>query len=197
MKDREKISPFEVNSATNFGSFYNIYYKRFNRYAFYYVNDLQTAEDITHDAILYYWENKDKIPPETDMLGYILLTVKNKCLNYLKHLQIEVEYNKKAIELYEWEINARIMTLEDENYANIFTNEIIEIITQSLSKLPEQTRNIFIKNRLNYQSRKEIAAEMGVSLQKIDYHIKKANSRLHKDLKDYLAILLIFLQKIC
>jgi RNA polymerase sigma-70 factor (ECF subfamily) len=157
---------------------------------------VETAEDITHDAILYYWENKTKIDPETDVLGYILLTVKNKCLNHLKHLQVESEYNKRYLELYEWEIKARIMTLEDENYADIFMKDIMEIVARSLKKLPVQTREIFVKNRFEYKSRKEIASEMRVSLQKIDYHINKANEHLYKDLKDYLPLLLIFFQKI-
>jgi len=157
---------------------------------------MQTAEDITHDAILYYWENRDSLSPETDVLGYLLLTVRNKCLNYLKHLQVETDYNKTYIELYEWEIKARIMTLEDDNYADIFTKEIVELVTKSLAKLPEQTQLIFKKNRFEYQSRKDIAKEMGVSQQKIDYHINKANEHLYKDLKDYLPLLLIFFQKI-
>lgn len=185
--------PFEVNTPTNFGSFYNMYYKRFVRYAFYYLGDKQTAEDITHDAILYYWENKDKIPADIDILGYILMTVKSKCLNYLKHLNVRTEYNKNFIELHEWEIKTRIMTLEDSNYSEIFTKEIMEIITRSLSKLPEQTQYIFIQNRFKYKSRKEIAREMKASLQKIDYHINKANDHLYKELKDYLPVLFLFL----
>lgn len=86
---RDIINPFEINSEMNFGVFYNAYYQRFVRYAFYYVNDLQAAEDLTHDALLYYWENKHKLPADADVLGYILESVKNKCLNYLKHIQVE------------------------------------------------------------------------------------------------------------
>ena len=69
---RDIINPFEINSEMNFGVFYNAYYQRFVRYAFYYVNDLQAAEDLTHDALLYYWENKHKLPADADVLGYIL-----------------------------------------------------------------------------------------------------------------------------
>ena len=192
-KDSAIITPPDIDSPNNFGSFYSSYYKRFYRYAYYYVNDADVALDITHDAILYYWENKKRLPAETDVLGYMLLTVKNKCLNYLKHLQVEAEYNKKYQELYEWEIKARIMTLEDENYSDIFTKDIIEIIAKSLAKLPKQTQDIFRKNRFEYKSRKEIAVEMGVSQQKIDYHINKANEHLLKDLKDYLPLIFLFL----
>ena len=33
---RDIINPFEINSEMNFGVFYNAYYQRFVRYAFYY-----------------------------------------------------------------------------------------------------------------------------------------------------------------
>jgi len=192
-KESAIITPPDIDSKKDFGSFYSSYYKRFYRYAYYYVNDVDVALDITHDAILYYWDNKKRLPAETDVLGYMLLTVKNKCLNYLKHLKVEAEYSKKYKELYEWEINARIMTLEEENYSEIFTKEIMDIVKKSLTKLPKQTLDIFRKNRFEYKSRKEIAAEMGVSLQKIDYHINKANDHLYRDLKDYLPLVLLFL----
>lgn len=190
---KNTITFFEVSSDASFTSFYNTYYKRFVRYAFYYVSDRKTAEDITHDAILYYLENQKKISAEIDILGYLLTTIKNKCLNYLKHLQIEVEYNKNYIQLYEWEIKARIMTLENENYEKIFTKDIMDIITNSLTKLPAQTQKIFIEHRFNYKSRKDIATELGVSLQKIDFHINKANKHLYDDLKDYLPVFLLLL----
>ena len=177
----------------NFGLFYNTYYLRFVRYAFYYVNDVQAAEDLTHDALLYYWENRQKLPADTDVLGYILQSVKNKCLNYLKHIYVEIEYNKKQTELHDWEITMRIQTLEDESYGAIFSKDIMKIVMESLSELPEQTRQIFVLNRLDYKPRKEIAEMLGVSLQKVDYHINKANDHLRLKLKDYIPLVLLFL----
>ena len=190
---RDIINPLEINSEMNFGVFYNTYYQRFVRYAFYYVNDLPTAEDMTHDALLYYWENKQKLPADTDVLGYILQSVKNKCLNYLKHIQVEIEYSKNRTELHDWEIVTRIQTLEDESYSTIFSKDIMKLVMESLSELPEQTRNIFVLNRLENKSRKEIAGLLGVSQQKIDYHINKANSHLLYRLKDYVPLIFLFL----
>lgn len=190
------ITPLDINSEKKFEAFYTSYYKRFVRYALYYVNDLHTAEDMTHDALLYYWEHKEQLTEEIDVLGYILLSVKNKCLNYLKHLQVEYEYNRKQADLRDWEIDARIMTLEDETYGAIFSKDIIDIVTSSLSSLPVQTQEIFILNRFENKSRKEIATILGGSLQKIDYHINKANDHLISKLKDYIPFLLLFFEKI-
>lgn len=187
------INPLQINSETNFAMFYNTYYERFVRYALYYVNDKPTAEDMTHDALLYYWENRYKLPSDTDILGYILLSVKNKCLNYLKHLKVEIEYSKNCTDLHGWEIITRIQTLEDESYGVIFSKDITKIIMESLSELPEQTQNIFILNRLKNKSRKEISMMLGVSQQKIDYHVNKANDHLLKKLKDYIPFILLLL----
>jgi RNA polymerase sigma-70 factor (ECF subfamily) len=155
---------------------------------------MQAAEDITHDAILYCWENRSKLPPETDVLGYMLLTVRNKCLNHLKHLEVASEYGKQYAELHDWEVKSRIMTLEDEHYTDIFTSEIKRIVKQALSELPEQTRYIFEQHRFKFRPRKEIAIELGVSLQKIDYHVNKASQHLHNELKDYSPLFAVFFQ---
>lgn len=183
----------KIDSNIDFGIFYDSYFKRFVRYAYYYLNNWETAKDITHDSILYYWENKNKISSDSDILGYILLTVKNKCLNYLKHLQVESLYSEKQLKLHEWEVQARIMTLEDSSYSELFTQEITEILTESLAKLPKQTQDIFIENRFKNKSRKEIAVKLGVSIQKVDYHINKANKHLYKELKDYIPLFPILL----
>lgn len=176
-----------------FEEFYTTYYTRFIKYASYYVNNKETAEDIVQDVLSYYWENQDTLSKDTNVIAYIMLTVKNRCLNYLKHLAVEMEYNKNCTTMYEWEVISRIQTLEDENYALIFSKDIQKIMDKALKKLPDQTREIFILNRWENKSRKEIAFMLGVSQQKIDYHINKAISYLAEELKDYLPLTVLSL----
>lgn len=176
-------------TETDFIHYYSKYIERFVRYALFYVNDRQTAEDIAHDALLNFWENKENLPDDTNIFGYILLSIKNKCLNHLKHLQAKDEYIKKSLMLHDWEITARIQTLEDESYSAIFSEDIINISKKAMQELPKQMRNIFEMNLFGHKSRKEIAELLGVSLQKIDYHINKAIDHLQKKLKDYITFL--------
>ena len=188
-----KITLSDFCSEMNFGTFYATYYTRFIRYAYYYVNNSSTSEDIVHDALLYFWENKSSIPQETDVIGYILLTIKNKCLNYLKHLSIEQEYSEHCANLQEWEITIRIQTLENDSYDSIFLEDVQKILKQALAKLPDKTREIFVLHRLKNKPRKEIASILGVSLQKVDYHINKAINLLSYELKDYLPLMIFLL----
>ena len=99
--------------------------------------------------------------------------------------------------LQEWEIATRIQTLEDDSYDSIFLEDVQRILRQALAKLPDQTREIFVLNRLKNKSRKEIAGILGVSQQKVDYHINKAINLLSHELKDYLPLMILLLCDCC
>lgn len=193
MKSDTKITPREINNEIDFNAFYNKFYPRFVKYASWYLNDRAAAEDITQTTLMEYWINRRKIDASTDVLGYLLTIVKNKCLNYLKHLSIADEYQRKRITLYDWEISARIHTLENTSYNDIFSHEIMSIVQRTLEDLPDQTRKIFNLNRFEDKPRKEIAKDLGVSQQTVDYHINKALEYLMEKLKDYIPLLFIFI----
>lgn len=195
MRSESKITPREINSEIDFNAFYNKFYLRFVKYASWYLNDRAAAEDITQTTLMEYWINRRNIDDGMDVLGYLLTIVKNKCLNYLKHLRVADEYQRKRTTLYDWEINARIQTLENSSYNEIFSHEIISIVNKSLEGLPDQTRRIFNLSRFQDKSRKEIAKELGVSQQTVDYHINKALDYLLKKLKEYIPLLFIFIIK--
>ena len=184
---RDIINPFDINSEMNFGVFYNAYYQRFVRYAFYYVNDLPTAEDMTHDALLYYWENRQKLPADTDVLGYILQSVKNKCLNHLRSQGVRLRAAEDIHSHGARMLRTRISTLEACNPEELFSEEARRLVNETLDRLPEKTRAIFIRSRFDGKSYKEIAAEMGVTVKSVEFEVSKAMKILRVVLKDYLA----------
>ena len=189
---RDIINPLEINSEMNFGVFYNAYYQRFVRYAFYYVNDLPTAEDMTHDALLYYWENKQKLPADTDVLGYILQSVKNKCLNHLRSQGVRLRAAEDILSHGARMLRTRISTLEACNPEELFSEEARRLVNETLDRLPEKTRAIFIRSRFDGKSYKEIAAEMDVTVKSVEFEVSKAMKILRVALKDYLAFFIFW-----
>jgi RNA polymerase sigma-70 factor (ECF subfamily) len=67
------------------------------------------------------------------------------------------------------------------------------IVRKTLEDLPDQTQKIFKLSRFQDKSRKEIAKELGVSQQTVDYHINKALAYLLEKLKEYIPLLFIFI----
>jgi RNA polymerase sigma-70 factor (ECF subfamily) len=157
----------------------------FIRFANSYVRNIVIAEDFVTDAWLYFWENRYKLPEDTNIPAYVLTIVKNKCLSYLRHLQIQEQVISQIHSDIQWEMQTRIARLEDCEPYQIFTSEIEELMTKALSRLSEQTQIVFRLSRIQQLSGKEIAEKLGISTKTVEFHISKATKALRKELKDY------------
>ncbi|MCF0255146.1 RNA polymerase sigma-70 factor [Bacteroides heparinolyticus] len=179
----------------SFNQLYEEFQKRFVRFANTYLRDLTAAEDITIEAIMVYWENRHSLSKDSNVPAYILTIIKNKCLNYLRHQQIQDEYSDKIKDYYEWELNTRIATLQACEPYELFISEIQKLVEQTLAEMPERTRTIFMLNRYENKSYKEIALLMNITPKGVDFHISKALKMLQTNLKDYFPFFLYFFMK--
>lgn len=173
----------------DFNKLFMDYKERFIRFATSYVRDPSLAEDIAIDSFMYYWENRNSIDTHSNPPAYILTTIKHKCLNHLQSVQVRQEVSEKLRQHAEWELQTRISSLEACEPYQLFSAEIKEIVRKSLSKLPEQTRNIFLLSRSKNLPHKEIAEIIGLSTKSIEFHINKTLKVLREDLKDYFPII--------
>lgn len=182
-------SPIEPVIA--FNQLYEQYNRRFIRFAQSYVTADEVAEDIVNDSFLYYWENKHAISDQ-NLSAYLLTIVKHKCLNYLKHLSLEEQAKASFESLEKWELQLKISTLEACNPEKLLSDEIQLLVRKALCSMPRQTRDILIRSRYQFQSNKEIAAELHLSVKSVEYHITKALKILRVALKDYFPIWLLY-----
>ncbi|MDD4515315.1 RNA polymerase sigma-70 factor [Massilibacteroides sp.] len=173
----------------DFNKLFNEYKERFTRFANTYVRDISVAEDFTNDSFLYYWENRATIDTQSNPPAYILTTLKHKCLNYLQSVQIRQDVSEKLRLHAEWELQTRITSLEACEPYQLFTEEIQNIVNESLRNLPEKTRKIFLLSRKENYSHKEIAEKVGLSTKSVEFHINKTLKVLRENLKDYLPVL--------
>lgn len=173
-----------------FNKFFADYQQRFIRFAFTYTRDEVIAEDIVSESMMYYWENKERLPQDTNLPAYVLTTIKHKCLNYLRHIQLKEDVLNDLASHSQWELSTRIATLEACEPNELFDNEVRSIVGKVLSKLPETTSRIFVMSRNENKSYKEIAAIMNMSTKGVEFHMAKVMRILRIALKDYLLLCL-------
>ena len=76
---------------------------------------------------------------------------------------------------------------------NITRAEVAAIVRQSLDRLPELTREVFVARRFEELSYKEIAEKYGITVRRVEFELEKAVKQLRVALKDYLPVLLMLL----
>lgn len=175
-----------------FNQLFTDYKSRFVRFAHTYVSDAMTAEDIAIESLMYYWENRAHLAPDSNVPAYILTVIKHKCLNYLQRLRTQEEIVAYLKDCETWELNLRIATLEACNPEKLFSDEVRQLVEKALATLPAQTRDIFIRSRYHNQSHKEIAEALGISTKSVEFHITKALKVLRVVLKDYFPLWVAF-----
>jgi RNA polymerase sigma-70 factor (ECF subfamily) len=164
------------------------YEKPFIQFAYSYIENIEAAEDYVLEAFMEYWDNRHLLDngEDVNIPAYIIIVIKHKCLNHLRHEMNHVKVSEKIRDAYQWELSLQINSLESCEPKELFVSEIHEIVEQALKKLPSDTRHIFYLSRFENKSRKEIAKAMNISIKGVEYHIAKALHLLRLKLKDYL-----------
>ncbi len=171
-------------------AFEEIYLKFLNKvvyFAYQYLLDMNKARCVAHDVFLSLWENRAHIEVEGNLQSYILTTTKHKCINILKHNQVESKYASK-FEKATHRLN--LEALSDTSADLLLTNEFMNKFRSSLSKLPAKTQEAFILSRFKHFSYEEISKKQAVTVKNVEYRMMQALKLLRRDLIDFFPVLL-------
>ena len=182
----------EKADIKRFNNIFVTHRDRYIRFAYSYTYNQEAAEDLVTESLMYYWENRHRLEDVKDIPLYILVTLKNKCLDYLQRERTWNNIAENLLSNKEWELQMRISSLEAEP-ERLLGDEIQKLVHQALTKLPEKSRHIFIMSRYEGKNYQTIAEETNLSVKSVEFHISKALKLLRKELKDYLPCLLFIL----
>lgn len=173
-----------------FSSLFEKFKKPYTLFAYSYVKDMDEAEDIYMEVMMRLWENRKRLPDDIHYPSYILTSVKNRALNFLRQQNAISDNNQTLTDHQQRELNFRILSLEACDPAELFTDEILQITKTTLNNLAEYTRLIFFMSRYENKTNKEISEQLNISIKTVEYHVSKALKALRKNLKDYLPFLI-------
>lgn len=176
-----------------FNKLFSDYQGIFIRFANTYLQDKEAAEDITVDSLMYYWENRHTLVPDSNIPAYIMEVLKHKCLNHLRNQRVREEIEQNLQSHMDRVRQLKIASLQACDPEELFSTEAQHLVTEALNAMPEKTRTIFIMSRYENKKHKEIANYFSLSTKSVEFHISKALDVLRKKLKDYLPFFLIFL----
>jgi RNA polymerase sigma-70 factor, ECF subfamily len=174
--DEQKI----LTDPTEFEKFFREKYRGFCLLACKYVRDIEIAEEVVQDVMVKLWEKRDQLDIKGSTLAYINISVKNGCLNYIKHKNIVLTYEKNETQRLIWD--------PSENEEEMRDMELETAVINAIAELPPQRQKIFSMSRVDGLKYHEIADKMGLSVKTIEAQMGKALKQLRVMLKDYMDV---------
>jgi RNA polymerase sigma-70 factor (ECF subfamily) len=175
------------NDAFNF--YFNKYYNRILGFSIQFLYDKDEAKNITQEAFLKLWINKDKIQTETGIQPFLFTYAKSICLNVLRHNKVKDRFKNDLLNQKERQLDSQI--LNSMNFDSLELTELEVLINKVIAELPEKTKQVYLKKRFENKKNEEIATEMGVSQKAVEAHMTKALKILKEQLSDYLPSFII------
>lgn len=164
------------NSVCNqktFNQIFDLNSQTLCNYLYYQCGDLQQAEDLAQEAFIKLWNNCKKVLVEKAK-AFLYTVAKNAFYNQVAHKKVVLEYSK---------IPRSTADNETPEY-KIEENEFMEKLQGAINALPEGQREVFLLNRIDKKTYREIAEMLNVSQKAVEKRMHKALVKMRKTIKN-------------
>lgn len=162
-----------------FKIFFEGFYPSICVFARKYLKDAAIAEDLSQEAFIEFWKQREKFTDLKAIKGFIYTVTRNKCLNHIKLRNIQTNILKEEI------------FSEDYFYESILEEETYRIVHQAINKLAPQSRKI-VWLSMEGNKNQEIADHLNISINTVKTLKKNAYKELRNHLKDHIFVLILF-----
>ena len=173
------------NTAVNddekaFEKLFELFYPPLLSYAKRYIEEQAVREDIVQDVFIALWEGRKKLTITSSIRSYLILAVRNHCLNYLRKEGLIRQYQ---------ELKQEGEQIADENI--YLLSELYDLFEKALAKLPAAYRIVFEMHSLEGRDYAEIAERLNISVRTAKRYKSQVIVTLKEELKDYLPLVIL------
>ncbi|MBD0833787.1 RNA polymerase sigma-70 factor [Aestuariibaculum sediminum] len=170
--DQGVLNRIANNDSDAFKEIHDEYSREMFVYAFNILKNKEVCEDIIQNIFIDLWSKRQDVEIN-NLESYLFRAVKYQIFNYFRSNKIKNE-DVTRLNLIDSSINAA---------KKMEFHEFETAIKNSINKLPKRCREIFELSRLEHKSNKEIAEQLGISIQGVKNQISKALTFIREDLR--------------
>ena len=171
-----KISYMSINEKgidqSGFDLIFNQWYEPIRNFIYYKTGNVELAEDIAQDTFLKIWEKRDEIKIST-IKAFLFTIATNLLNNKMDHQKVSFKF----VNAYEQPGAASSPEFEME------MKEFNEKLQRALDDLDDKKRTVFLMNRIDELTYKQIADNLGLSVKAIEKRMEKALAFLRHRIK--------------
>jgi len=181
--EKDMFIKISKGDESAYETLFRAYFAELTIYAFRFLEDMENAEETVQDIYFNLWTNRESLSITTSIKSYLYRTVKNTCLNHLKHQKVEDKYKNYF---------GQQIQLDELRHDDWMTNnELTQSIEKAIESMPTMRKKVFCLSKINKLKYKEIAEDLGISIKTVENHMGKALKYLRTELADLLPILLL------
>lgn len=180
--EKELFREIKNGNKSAFEKVFHHYYQNLCVFASKIIQDDDSAEEIVQDLFVKIWEKRHEIEIKTSLKNYLVRSVKNQCLNYIKHNKIREEHAKTILSEKEG-------VPEKDDFIEI---DLLQKIEESINELPKKRQEIFRLSREEGLKYREIAEKLNVSIKTVETQMGLAMKTLREKLKKYSTLFIMF-----
>lgn len=183
MDQKKTIRKLKQGDRRIFRELFDTYFNPLAAFGYKYVQDKFAVEDMVQEAFVSLWNSRENFEEIAAVKSFLYTSVRNKCLNHLKHEKVKNKHE-----------DALAYKLESEEYfsAHVIEEETFNRLLAEIRALPAAAQEIMIL-ALNGMKNPEIAEELGVSVNTVKTQKKISYAKLKEKLEPMMFLILLVL----
>ena len=177
--ESEIIEKIKTGDTKIFEVLFREYYYSLCRFTAGLIKSSSAAEDLVQEIFVKVWENRTKLNPNGSLKVYLYRASMNRALNYLKHLKIVNNWAEVS--------NSRPQKILPDPEQEFLRKELFSSINDAVKKLPEKCRTIFILQRKEGLTYKEISEVLNISVNTVETQMGRALKKMREIMFPYLS----------
>jgi RNA polymerase sigma-70 factor (ECF subfamily) len=176
MIDSDFIEKLKPRDSLSYTRLFDTYFRQLHRFAVSFIGDYDTANDIVQLVFISLYENVSQLSLEVNLSSWLFISVRNRCLNFLRDREVEARNKQIYLQNYE----------ETDNLEYFDDTELLAKIRLIIDDMPEKCREICELRFYQNMQQNEIAEKLSISVNTVKVQIHRAIQKIRTSLSPQL-----------
>jgi len=163
------------------------YYAPMSKYIWKYLRSEDLAEEVVQEVFANLWNSREELDPRGHLRGLLYEMARNKALDTIKHQKVVDSYITETRKKRKG-VQYNSMNYKDESNMTSFMDDT----KAAIADLPPKARQVYILNREEGLTYKEIANYLGISIKTVESQMSRVLRILRGKLSKYVPVFMKF-----
>ncbi len=177
LKEQQQLRKIRKGDLDSFEKLFFNFYPGLLKYAGTLVRKSEIAEEVVQDVFYNVWKNRESIRITQSWKSYLYRSVYNNSMMYLRKTRREFSLEDGLFPEKEGSTHDPFQEMEFQ--------EVSAVVSDTIGRLPQRTREIFLLSRQEGLKYREIAEQLSISVKTVEANMGKALKALRSSLKKY------------